>query len=641
MINPLLIKEVEKNRNDNGSAPMLPVEKAQDRFVHHLTSARAGSNPDSVAIDSLQGRLTYRELDQRANALSQRFRSLGIGRGTVVALWLRRSPWIIAAALAAWKSGAAYLPLDPETPRERLQFMVDDCGAKIVATDSVLAERAGGVTGRVLVLDDLDLRPVEDITNGSIELIRPDDLAYVIYTSGSTGVPKGVEITHANLFNLISWHNSTFQVRESDSASVLAGLGFDASVWEIWPYLAAGATLRLPDSQILNNAGHLRDWLIANGITIAFVPTPAAEQVLALEWPRDAKLRLLLTGGDTLHVRPTPGLPFKVINNYGPTECTVVATSGLVHPSVDDRSLPSIGKPIENSRIYILDENLEPVIVGQSGELYIGGANVGTGYRNRAELTAQRFLPNPFEPGTRMYKTGDLGTFLPNGEIAFLGRADNQIKLRGYRIEPDEIVAVLNSCPGVTASAVTARSDRGDEKNLVAYVVGNSALTRTTLQEFLAERLPEYMIPAAYVAIDNVPFTANGKVDAASLPAPTPENQLRDRTSQADSVIELRLAQIVADLMNLPAVAPDDNFFLLGGHSLLGTQLIARIRDNFGVEIALRALFEQPTVRELAGEVERLLIEKVENMSEEDAQRALRGMKPQSSATHARSVPAA
>jgi acyl-coenzyme A synthetase/AMP-(fatty) acid ligase/acyl carrier protein len=421
---------------------------------------------------------------------------------------------------------------------------------------------------------------------------------------------------------LISWHNTAFQITSTDRASHLAGLGFDASVWETWPYLAAGASLWLVDQSTLVSPEALRDWLAANEIRVSFVPTPLAERLLSLPWPAPSKLRLLLTGGDTLHVRPAPELPFKVVNNYGPTECTVVATSGIVSPDTSSASLPSIGVPILNTQVYILDEHLQTVAPGERGELYIGGANVGRGYCNHPDMTLQRFVPNPFTQGTRLYRTGDLAQSLPNGEIAFLGRIDNQVKVRGYRIELDEIAAVLNTHPAVSASAVVARGE-GEEKRLLACMVARETPSRGELQEYLLKSLPDYMVPSTFVLVDSLPLTANGKVDCSALPEPSPDNTVSDQTSAPASEIEANLARIVAGLLNVPAVGPDDDFFLLGGHSLLGTQLIARIRDNFQVEIALRTLFEEPTVRALSAEIERLLMEKIENMSKEEAQRVL------------------
>ena len=585
------------------------VQRESDRPLHlsvqNLIEEQAARRPDAPALIFGRERMSYHELNRRANLLARYLRSKGVGRESVVALWLRRSPWIPVAALAAFKVQAAYLPLDPEHPDERLLYMVRDSGAKVVLTESGLVDHTRGAACPVVVLDRIcDTLERYDAGNLGLES-DPQDLAYLIYTSGSTGTPKGVELTHANLSNLIAWHNHAFGVSSSDRASHLAGLGFDASVWETWPYLVAGATLCMADYQTLINPEKLRAWMVASELTIGFVPTPMAEQLLALSWPAETKLRTLLTGGDTLHVRPAPGLPFSLVNNYGPTECTVVSTSGVVPPSGSD-SLPSIGAPIDQSNVYILDARMQPVPRGEVGELYIGGANVGRGYRNRPELTAERFIPNPFADG-RLYRTGDLGSQLADGQIAFLGRTDNQVKIRGYRIELEEIAAVLNSHPGVTVSTLAVHGNGDGEKQLVAYLVAAQRPSVKALQEYLSTRLPDYMVPSIFMQLDALPLTANGKVDRVALPAPSAENMLMDTSVAPSTNVEIKLSLILSSLLKVPEIGVDDDFFMLGGHSLLGTQLIARVREGFKVDLPLLVLFEQPTVRGLAAEIERLL----------------------------------
>ena len=399
----------------------------------------------------------------------------------------------------------------------------------------------------------------------------------------------------------------------ADRAGHVAGLGFDAAVWELWPYLAVGASVHLADEDTRNSADLLWAWLLAQRISISFVPTPLADRLLEvrLQWPCDSALRIVLTGGDTLHHYPPLGLPFVLVNNYGPTECTVVATSGAVLPSSSPTSLPPIGRPITNAEIHLLDERLQPVPAGATGEIYIGGAGVARGYHNRPDLTADRFLPDPFSaaPGGRLYKTGDLGRLLPDGQIAFLGRIDDQIKIRGYRIEPDEIVRALDQHPDIRASTVVARQDSGGEKRLVAYVVSDAECDPSPvgLRDFLGGLLPEYMIPTAFVRLAALPLTAHGKIDRAALPEPDPANTLQDAGStEPGTETEQRVAEMVGELLNLEAIALEDNFFLLGGHSLLGAQLIARLRQAFGVDITLRSLFEAPTIAALAAELDRL-----------------------------------
>ena len=372
----------------------------------------------------------------------------------------------------------------------------------------------------------------------------------------------------------------------------MASPGFDASVWETWPYLTAGASLHLPDDIIRVDAEALRDWLVAQDITLAFVATPMAERMLALSWPSGIRLRALLTGADTLHHRPSSGLPFALVNNYGPTECTVVATSCVVVPDPHAEGLPSIGGPIAGATAHVLDERGQPVADGAEGELYVGGAGVARGYRNRPELTAERFVADPAADGARLYRTGDRVRRLPNGDHAFLGRVDDQVKIRGYRIELDEIVAVLDAHPGVEASAVMAGPGADGELQLVAYLVA---------------------APDAFVPIDALPLMASGKVDRSRLPAPETAEPLRDPEFEAPrSPVERRLADLVAALLGVTRVGVGDNFFLLGGHSLLGTQLIARLRDAFGVDLPLRTVFDHPTVAGLAAEVERAIMVRLE-----------------------------
>jgi acyl carrier protein len=333
----------------------------------------------------------------------------------------------------------------------------------------------------------------------------------------------------------------------------------------------------------------------------------------------------MLTGADTLHHYPTRKLPFELVNNYGPTECTVVATSGTVPPNEQPGLLPSIGKPIDNVQVHIIRDDMRRPPNGEPGEIYIGGAGVARGYRNRPDLTAERFVPDPFssEPGARLFRTGDLGHYRPDGQIAFLGRLDEQVKIRGFRIEPAEIVKLLDEHPGIQASAVMAREVEPGDKRLVAYLVPSAKgeLTHTELRNFIASRLPEYMIPTVFVRLKALPLNPAGKVDRATLPPPNAENTLRDSSFIAPRTpIEERLGAILAALLDLDRVSAEDNFFLLGGHSLLGTQLIARIRDTFGVELSLRSLFDFPTIAKLSCQIEMLIVAKLQAMSEEEAQ---------------------
>jgi acyl-coenzyme A synthetase/AMP-(fatty) acid ligase len=452
----------------------------------------------------------------------------------------------------------------------------------------------------------------------------------VIYTSGSTGQPKGVEVLHRGLSNLVSWHLRAFGVTSADRASHVAALGFDAAVWEMWPYLVAGASVHLASEEVRQNPQQLRDWLLDGKITIAFLPTPLAESLLLLEWPKQPALRILLTGADTLHHSPPASLPFILVNNYGPTECTVVATSGRVWPASSSPSqAPSIGCPIDNTQIYILDEEMTEVASGMAGELYIGGAGVARGYRNQPELTKKKFVSNPFsaDPGDRLYRSGDQVRLLPNGELEFLGRFDEQVKIQGYRVEPNEIVNALDCHADVQTSAVIASETQGREKNFIAYVVlcENSKVTASSLREHVSTRLPHYMVPASFVRLEGLPVTANGKVDRYALPPPDSSNRLPDEDLIAPpTVVEQRLAAILSQLLHVQHVGVKDNFFLLGGHSLLGTQLLTRIRQAFGVDLSLLSLFDHPTLMEMSQEIEKLILAKLENIDGDEQSKILR-----------------
>jgi acyl-coenzyme A synthetase/AMP-(fatty) acid ligase/acyl carrier protein len=436
-----------------------------------------------------------------------------------------------------------------------------------------------------------------------------DNLAYVIYTSGSTGQPKGVQMSHAALLNLIGWHRRTFKITAADKATQLAGVGFDASVWELWPYLTAGASLHLLDDKTRTSPEHLMDYLLTRGITVSFLPTPLAESVLALDWPEKASLRLMLTGGDKLHRSPSGAKPFALVNNYGPTENTVVATSGSVACGEESTTSPSIGRPISNVQIYLLDAHLHPVVIGTPGELYIGGASLTRGYLNRPEQTAEKLIPHPFstEPGARLYRTGDLARYLPDGQIEFLGRLDQQVKIRGFRIELEEIESVLAAHPALREAAVLAREDAPGDKRLVAYVVATREPSPSTdeLRGYLKEKLPDYMIPSAFLFLSALPLTANGKIDRRALPVPDSSRPARDTARIAPRTpVEEVLAKIWCEVLGLEWVGMEDNFFELGGHSLLMVQVVARVRESLQLELPLRTLLEAPTMSSLAERIE-------------------------------------
>jgi amino acid adenylation domain-containing protein len=590
--------------------------------VPGLVTAQAAAGPEAVALVMNERALSYRELDQRANQIAHHLRSMGAGREILVGCCLERSPELAVGLLGILKAGAAYLPLDPTYPAERLAFMLGDAEAPVLLTQHQMACRFPLEHTQVVCLDtDSEILARQSNRDPGLT-IRSEDLAYVIYTSGSTGRPKGVQISHGSLQNLCSWHRQAFEITARDRATQVASPSFDATGWEIWPYLTAGASVHVPEEAVRKAPVALREWLVERGITVSFLPTPLAEAVMALEWPAEGRLRLLLTGGDVLHRRPPAGLPFRLVNNYGPTEGTVVTTSGVV-ASDDGEGLPTIGRPIANVRVQFLDEGLGPVPMGEPGELCVAGAGLARGYLKRPELTAEKFVVDA--QGERLYRTGDLVRERADGELEFLGRLDEQVKIRGFRIELHEIVAVLDKHPEVAASAVVVREDQEGIRRLVAYVVTapGKRLESAVLSAHLARHLPEYMVPAVFVWLQELPVTANGKVDKQALPAPEESRAGAGVGTPPRSPLEQVLGEIVCELLGLEQVGVEENFFVLGGHSLLGAQLIARIRERVGVELSLRQLFDNPTLESMALAVEERLIEEISSLSEGEAERRL------------------
>ncbi len=671
-----------------------------DRPVHHLFEEHARTSPNAPAVHFRDETLTYGELDRRAEVLAERLSGMGVGPDEPVAICLERSPEMFVAIIGVLKAGGAYLPLDPDHPPERLGYMLEDSGARVLLTQARLVDRlpkpgpglsvvlvdepgesaasgvgggpAGGDAGS-RPADGGGSRPAaggggsrpagvaaaaavpgrgapepvvpgrgapEPVVPG--RAVDPSNLAYVIYTSGSTGRPKGVEVEHRSLLNLVFWHRRLFAVTPADRASQVAGPGFDASVWEIWPYLTAGAAVDIMDDETRASPRRVRDFLLSRNITVAFLPTPLAEMVIRLDFPDTAKLRLLLTGGDRLHVFAPRGLPFVLVNNYGPTENTVCATSGAV-PEADGQAspLPSIGRPIDNNSAWVVLGGFELAPPGVVGELYIGGASLARGYRGRPDLTAERFVPDPWGkvPGARLYRTGDLVRLRKNGQIDFLGRTDHQVKVRGYRIELGEIEAALGQYPGVAEAAVLADRDEAGDTRLVAYVgTGGAAadqdVSAAAIKAFLAAKLPSAMIPSAVVVLDALPVTSSGKVDRRALEAlggralPGGEGSGPEAGGVARSAaapvaagcdpgvgappargpsgaapggeMERLVASIWREVLHLDAVGLEENFFDLGGHSLRLAEVQARLEEALGREVPIVELFRNTTVSSLA-----------------------------------------
>jgi amino acid adenylation domain-containing protein len=577
--------------------------------------------PRSIALSENDRQLSYGDLDRKGDRFAGYLMQLAVVPGDTVAVCMERSfDWIVAC-LGIMRAGAAYVPLDSAWPDARLRSAIVDSGATALVAREALLER---LDFKARGIDPCRDAPAIDAAPKLARVaIGPESLAYVIYTSGSTGVPKGVEITHANLAHLIRWHREAFGVTQHDRAGHLAGLGFDAAVWEIWPNLCAGATVCLADDRVRSSPELIQEWMLRERVTIGFVPTVYAAPMLKMEWPAETALRLLLTGGDTLHHAPPVGLPFEVVNNYGPTECTVVATSSVLKPGSD--GIPPIGRSISGAHVYLLDEAGKLVPDGSSGEVYIGGGGVGRGYRNLLDQTERHFIPDLFSgiSGARMYRTGDRGVRRPDGEIEFRGRLDRQTKIRGQRVELDEIGASLSSHPNVYFATANTHTSEDGENRLVAYILPKNwrVPTAPELQKHLLRSVPDYMVPAMFVQLHSLPISSNGKLDPSMLPQPTDSNQLeRMAPKTPTSPIEDKLLNMIHELLENDAIVAEDNFFLAGGHSLLGMQLVMRLRKAFGVDLTLRQLFETPTIERLALLVETKLIDLVESMSDEEAE---------------------
>lgn len=574
-------------------------------FANTLAHAALVDSPSGSAGAQA---LTYAALDQTAAALAGALVRAGVKPGDLVAVCLPRSAQQVMTLVAIRHAGAAYLPLDPQWPPARLATLLARSGAVALVAQPDLAARFAGTVA--LVDPGATGAPVPAHPR------KADDLAYVIYTSGTTGEPNGVEVTDGNLAALVAWHVAAFALEPGTRSACLAGLAFDAAAWEIWPVLASGGTLVIPHDETLRyDAARLADWLVAEAIEVAFAPTAIAEALIARDWPQAVRLRTLLTGADRLKLRPRPGLPFALVNNYGPTECTVVATSGEVLPH--GPGLPAIGTPIAGTQVHLVDPAGDPVADGEPGEIWIGGAQVARGYRGNPALTEARFARHP--QWGRVYRTGDLARHDRDGQLHFLGRADGQIKVRGHRIEPGEIEAALIALPGIAAAAVGLNHDE-----LIAWVVPAAGhdLAAGMLRAQLSDHLPAPMLPARFARIDALPLNRSGKLDRAALPDPAPILLPETHGArQPATATEARFAAIIAEAIGHDDFGVDDDFFLLGGHSLLGTQVIIKAREAFGVELDLLHLFEARTVAKLAAVVEELARAHLDGLSDEDIAR--------------------
>jgi amino acid adenylation domain-containing protein len=598
----------------------------RDSCIHELFEAQVERTPEAIAVHFEGKQLTYWELNVRANQLAHYLRGLGVGPEKLVGICVERSLEMVVGLLGILKAGGAYVPLDETYPTERLRFMLEDAQVSVLLTQRKVIEhgRWGMANGepRSSMLDSQTIKVVylhtiwETIAQESERNLRREvksgSLAYLIYTSGSSGQPKGVMIPHRAICNHVSWMQTAFPLNNSDRVLGHASLCFDASVWELFVPLSNGARLVLAQQGSHQDLAYLVKLMAEEKVTVLQSVPSLLQMLLEENIECCTSLRHVFCGGEVLSGelldRCFARLPGKLHNHYGPTEATIDATSWTC-AGANDRHLVPIGRPIANTQVYILDSHIQPVPVGVPGELHIGGDGLARGYLNAPQLTAEKFISNPFskEFGARLYKTGDLGRYLPNGHIEFSGRMDNQVKLRGYRIELPEIEKVLVQHPGVRDSVVLLQERTPRNKRLVAYVASKKerAPTVSELRTYVAEKLPAYMVPAVYVMLDAIPFLPNGKVDRQALPPPGDNAPGANETFvEPRTEVEKLLADIWLEVLHLERLGVHDNFFELGGHSLLAIQVISRAREIFHNGVSLRSLFRAPTVAGLAETIE-------------------------------------
>ncbi|MGB3205488.1 MAG: amino acid adenylation domain-containing protein, partial [Crinalium sp.] len=593
------------------------VDYPQNICIHQLFETQVERTPDAVAVVFGEQQLTYRELNHRANQLAHYLQTLGVAPDVFVGICIERSLEMLVGILGILKAGGAYVPLDPSFPKERLGFMLEDAQVQVLLTQEKLLAELAPITlpnSQVICLDTAEKTIAQNSRSNLVNAVLTTNLAYVIYTSGSTGKPKGVQICHHSLVNFINAMQQELELANSDKLLSVTTITFDIAGLEMFLPLTVGASVEIVSREVAADGIQLAEKL-ADGVTI-MQATPATWKMLLLAgWQGNKQLKILC-GGEALSKQLANQLLDKcqcLFNLYGPTETTIWSTIYQVKP---EDKIVAIGRPIANTQVYILDKNLQPLPVGVPGELHIGGDGLAKGYFKRPELTAEKFIENPFKQDrgqavegknfqkisdNRLYKTGDLACYLPDGNIEYFGRIDQQVKLRGFRIELGEIEAVVSLHPAVREAVVIVREDFPGQKQLVAYIVSDRQAQKNELRSFIKEKLPEYMVPTIFVMLDRLPLTPNGKVDRRSLPAPDQTgSELAENFVAARTPIEELVAGIWAEVLRLERVGIYDNFFELGGHSLLGAQIISLIRNNLQMELPLRKLFECPTVASLA-----------------------------------------
>ncbi|QNK64693.1 non-ribosomal peptide synthase/polyketide synthase [Pedobacter sp. PAMC26386] len=575
---------------------LLPSESIVELFA-----GAAAAQINRPAIITGAESLSYRELNEQSSRFAHYLRKRGVANGTLVPVCQERSAGMMITMLAIMKTGGVYVPIDPGYPAERIHYMLSDTAAGLLICNDKIATMLGMTGGLELInpehlTEELKQYPV----SAPLIHIELNDLAYVIYTSGSTGQPKGVQITHAGLSNLINWHHERYHLTRDSKTTTAAGVGFDAFGWEVWPTLATGATLYIIDNEQRLSPSTLADYYINNGITHSFLSTVLIPEFIEATRNRASSLKYLLAGGDKLAAVSLEGLTYKIINNYGPTENSVVTTSYELLADSGETA-PPIGTPISHTQVYILNADNKISPIGVPGELCISGVGLATGYLNRESMTAEKFVSNPFigNYGGQMYRSGDLARWLPDGNIEYLGRIDDQVKIRGYRIELGEIENVLQQNIAVKHAVVLVKSDARDHKQLVGYIVPESSFDKGGLIAYLKDRLPDYMVPALWVSLEKLPLTSNGKVDKKMLPEPDISMLLTNNYESSRNGTEQALVEIWQDLLRLEQVGVHDNFFELGGDSIITIQAVSRAK-RAGYEFQPKDLFAYQTIAGLS-----------------------------------------
>ncbi|GMX62344.1 plipastatin non-ribosomal peptide synthetase PpsE [Paenibacillus elgii] len=570
-------------------------EYPRDKTIHQLIEEQAERVPDAVAVVFEKEQLTYRELNERANRLARTLRAEGVQPDQLVGLMVGRSLEMVVGILGILKAGGAYVPIDPEYPEERIRYLLEDSGALLLLTQRRLQERVS-FAGKAITLDD-EAAYSEDGSN--LEAVTgPNDLAYVIYTSGTTGKPKGVLVEHRGLSSLKMMFGETLKMSERDRVVQFASLSFDASCWEIFKALFFGAALYIPTAETILDYRLFESFMNENGITATILPPTYAAY---LNPDRMPSLEKLITGGSAVSVEFVQQWKDKVqyFNAYGPTEASIVTSVWAASMGAVDRKSIPIGRPIQNHRIHIVDSQLQLLPVGVAGELCVAGVGLARGYLNRPELTAEKFVDNPFAPGERMYRTGDLARWLPDGSIEYMGRIDHQVKIRGYRIEIGEVEEQLLKIASVQEAIVIAREDASGQSQLCAYFVAQAKLKATELKEAMAKELPGYMIPSHFVQLERMPLTPNGKIDRKALPVPEASHYETEYVAPR-TLLEMKLVQIWQEVLGLDKIGIKDDFFELGGNSINLMRLIQRIYDETGREIPLHKGYQDVTIEAMA-----------------------------------------